>query len=101
MEVTTGDIIWITTGQKPGYHKADRSPFIVLSSEKAGTALVCPILPESTSPENEVVIPKSCVVSGFARTDLSEVVDLEEVTAVSAGFAGDDAVEELAVLTGR
>lgn len=95
MEVKTGDIIWITTGQKPGYHKADRAPFIVISSDKDGTAVICPVRSQSTLPEKEVVIPKSCAVSGFARTDLSETVDLEEVMAIFAAFAGADVAEEL------
>jgi len=97
VEVRPGDIIWITTGQKPDYHKADRSPFIVLSSPEAGEAVICPILRESTSPGNEVVIPNGRVVSGFVRTDLSQTVDLEEVMAVFAAFAGDDVAEKITV----
>jgi mRNA interferase MazF len=83
-----GDIIWITVGQRPEYHRADRSPVVVLSpaayNEHAGLALACPITTLAEGGPFEVRIPDSLPVKGVILADQVRSVDWQAAHAIRA-----------------
>jgi mRNA interferase MazF len=94
-----GDIIWITVGQKPEYHRAERSVVVVVSpadyNEKSGLALVCPIASRAADTPFEVRIPGELPVRGVVLADAVRSVDLQASHAIRACALPEDAIADV------
>ncbi|MHB1357583.1 MAG: type II toxin-antitoxin system PemK/MazF family toxin [Anaerolineae bacterium] len=94
-----GDLVWITTGQRPEYHKAERCTALVLSpaayNEKTGRAILCLIVNPAKGNPFEVALPEGIPVRGVVLADQVLSLDWREQNAILVRALPEDMVDNV------